>query len=383
MKRKNVMRTALSVLLVLAMVLGIVGCGAKQATVNDAPNAPQLSVQQPDSSEQPSQGEALTREEKEQIADLLSDGTIDPGKLSDKELDQVVQNLTAELEKPAPEVEFNSGAYDENGAMKEPFDQVYPELVEKGEVEYDDESLLVKLASDRVTDGLKSAGVAALDCIVPMENYSWYEAKLVSGTDAQKALAQLRELKEVKLAEYNYQIKTAAIDQYQEFEEHLDLGKNQNHNKQWHMHHCGIPDGFEEVKIGGGSSSVVVAVIDTGVDYDHEDLSQNIWVNADEIPDNGIDDDKNGYVDDYYGVNIVAGKGNGDDDNGHGTHVAGIIAAQDNNLGTVGIAYNVKIMPIKAAMASGYLHQSDIAKAILYAYENGAEIINMSFGGTA
>ena len=383
MKRKNVMRTALSVLLVLAMVLGIVGCGAKQATVNDAPNAPQLSVQQPDSSEQPSQGEALTREEKEQIADLLSDGTIDPGKLSDKELDQVVQNLTAELEKPAPEVEFNSGAYDENGAMKEPFDQVYPELVEKGEVEYDDESLLLKLSGDRVTDSLKSAGVAALECIVPMENYAWYEAKLVSGTDAQKALAQLRELKEVKLAEYNYQIKTAEIDHYKDFGDRYEFGKNEHHDKQWHMHHCGIPDGFEEVKIGGGSSSVVVAVIDTGVDYDHEDLSQNIWVNADEIPDNGIDDDQNGYVDDYYGVNIVAGKGNGDDDNGHGTHVAGIIAAQDNNLGTVGIAYNVKIMPIKAAMASGYLHQSDIAKAILYAYENGAEIINMSFGGTA
>ena len=128
---------------------------------------------------------------------------------------------------------------------------------------------------------------------------------------------------------------------------------------------------------------MVVAVIDTGVDYEHEDLKDNIWVNTKEIPDNGYDDDGNGYVDDYYGVDIVAGVGNGGDTHGHGTHVAGIIAARNNNVGVLGIAYNVKIMPVKAAMHSGTLNQSDIAKAVLYAYNNGAEVINMSFGGSA
>ena len=105
------------------------------------------------------------------------------------------------------------------------------------------------------------------------------------------------------------------------------------------------------MRFDGGDPSVVVAIIDTGVDIDHEDLADNIWKNTGEIPGNGIDDDGNGYIDDYYGVNVITGKGDGDDDNGHGTHVAGIIAAKNNFVGVLGIAYNVKIMPVKAAMA--------------------------------
>lgn len=128
---------------------------------------------------------------------------------------------------------------------------------------------------------------------------------------------------------------------------------------------------------------MVVAVIDTGVDYTHEDLKDNIWVNTKEIPGNGIDDDGNGCIDDVYGVDLETGRDSGMDDNGHGTHVAGIIAAANNHIGVVGLAYNVKLMPIKAGMASGFFNQSQIAKGILYAYNNGADVINMSFGGSA
>lgn len=131
----------------------------------------------------------------------------------------------------------------------------------------------------------------------------------------------------------------------------------------------------------GGDENVVVAVIDTGVDINHQDLKNNIWVNTDEIPNNNIDDDNNGYVDDVVGINCVDGTTNPMDDNGHGTHVAGIIAAENNNIGVTGIAYNCKIMPIKAGNSSGHFTQSSIVEAINYASKNGADVINMSFGG--
>ena len=134
----------------------------------------------------------------------------------------------------------------------------------------------------------------------------------------------------------------------------------------------------------GGNRDIVVAVIDTGVDYTHPDLAANMWTNSLEIPGNGVDDDHNGFVDDVHGVNVVSTQhsGNPMDNHGHGTHVAGIIAAQANNgTGGVGVAYNVQIMAIKAAQYSGVLSSSDIAEAIDYAVAQGADVINMSFGG--
>ena len=129
---------------------------------------------------------------------------------------------------------------------------------------------------------------------------------------------------------------------------------------------------------------VVVAVIDTGVDYNHVDLKKNIWVNSGEIAGNGIDDDGNGYIDDIHGINLIDSAKQGDpmDDHGHGTHVAGIIGMTAGNGGGVGIAYGSKIMAIKAGQASGVFASTDIAKAVQYAAANGADVINMSFGGT-
>lgn len=131
----------------------------------------------------------------------------------------------------------------------------------------------------------------------------------------------------------------------------------------------------------GGSSDVIVAVIDTGVDYNHIDIRNNIWINTGEIPGNGIDDDGNGYIDDYYGWNFVGDNNDPMDDNGHGTHVAGIIAAENNDYGMTGVAFNCKVMCLKAGQHSGAFNNSDIAEAIQYAAANGASVINMSFGG--
>lgn len=139
-------------------------------------------------------------------------------------------------------------------------------------------------------------------------------------------------------------------------------------------------DGLKSSKVPG--KGVVVAVIDTGVDYNHKDLADNIWVNANEIPDNGVDDDGNGYIDDIHGIDLIENDCDPMDDHGHGTHVAGIIAMTPGNGKGVGLAYGADIMCVKAGQADGTFASSDIAKAVKYAVDNGADVINMSFGGT-
>ena len=388
MNTNGIFKRFLAIFLVLSMLFGTAAC-AKTGTSLKSEKTDILSDVK----------EEYTREEMELIVDLLGDGQ-NTDDLTDDELKAVVDKIVSSNQSSTSSTVTNLSAttkkeqglstegkeefYGTEGEIKIPFDQIYPEAIEEELVEYSDETILVKLTSSKLTKGLKAAGVAALDEIIPLEENSWYEAKLKKGTDAKAAVEAVRELSEVVLAEFNYEVSIAAIDDYKHFDDKTDEEfKKNGHNKdQWHFHHVGIPDGYEEMEDEGGSSSVIVAVIDTGVDYDHEDLKDNIWVNTAEIPDNGRDDDGNGYVDDYYGVNIVAEKGNGDDDNGHGTHVAGIVAASNNNVGVVGVAYDSKIMPIKAAMHNGTLNQSDIARAVIYAYEMGAEVINMSFGGT-
>lgn len=133
-------------------------------------------------------------------------------------------------------------------------------------------------------------------------------------------------------------------------------------------------------------SGAVVAVIDTGVDYTHEDLAASMWVNSAELNGTpGVDDDGNGYIDDIYGIDTTASIKKATDpmdDNGHGTHVAGIIAMSNNDLGGVGIAYGAKLMAIKAGQSTGTFSSADIVEAIQYAVAMGADVINMSFGGT-
>ena len=105
---------------------------------------------------------------------------------------------------------------------------------------------------------------------------------------------------------------------------------------------------------GGGSSSVVIANIDTGVDYTHPDLAANIWVNPGEIPGNGIDDDTNGYIDDIHGIDAINNDSNPMDDNGHGSHTAGTSAAVGNNgVGVVGVSWNAKTLICKFLSAGG------------------------------
>lgn len=133
----------------------------------------------------------------------------------------------------------------------------------------------------------------------------------------------------------------------------------------------------------GKGADVVVAVIDTGAAYDHPDLSAAIWINSDEIADNGIDDDNNGWVDDIRGWDFVNGDNAPMDATGHGTHVAGIIAAQKNNaIGIAGISNHIRIMPLKFMDVFNRGTIADAIDAIAYATSNGARIINCSWGTT-
>lgn len=129
-------------------------------------------------------------------------------------------------------------------------------------------------------------------------------------------------------------------------------------------------------------ASVVVAVIDSGVDYTHPDLKDQMWTNKSEIPANKIDDDQNGLVDDYYGGDWVQYDSDPMDYSSHGTHVAGIIAAKaDNGIGIAGVAPSAKIMALRSLDASGSGNLSSAVSAINYAVDNGAKIINNSWGG--
>lgn len=154
----------------------------------------------------------------------------------------------------------------------------------------------------------------------------------------------------------------------------------QNYRDQWDMEMMKCPDAWD---IETGDSSVVIAVIDTGIDYNHPDIAANMWTNSGEIPGNGIDDDSNGRIDDVYGYDFAYKDSNPMDGDGHGTHVAGTIGAVGNNgIGIAGVNWTCKLMAVKGFDDSGSGYDSDLADAIMYATTEGAKIINMSWGGT-
>ena len=190
----------------------------------------------------------------------------------------------------------------------------------------------------------------------------------------------------IEAVEFNYLRQTLASE---------IVPNDPRYEEQWNLPLIEMPRAWAIEK---GSSEVTIAIVDGGIDYTHQDLAAKIWRNTGEIPDNDIDDDQNGYIDDIRGWDFtdapnVAVEGDsevGDNDpidaSGHGTHVAGIAAADvDNGLGVAGVAWNCTLMPLRAGASNGagtHLQDDDSSAAIVYAVDNGARIINMSWGSS-
>ncbi len=226
---------------------------------------------------------------------------------------------------------------------------------------------------------------------------SLYRVKLKKNTDISSAVTAYKQNEHVLYAEPNYLAFTSQT-----------IPTDPSFLEQWALHNTGQTNGTEDADIDGpeawdittGSPDIVIAVVDTGVDWNHQDLAANIWTNEGEIAGDSIDNDGNGYIDDVRGWDFVTvdpgsvyeGEDPGPPDNdpmdvqGHGTHCSGIIGAVGNNsLGITGVTWNSRLMAVRAGYKDtsgrGSLQHADIAAAIIYATDSGADIINMSFGG--
>jgi subtilisin family serine protease len=159
----------------------------------------------------------------------------------------------------------------------------------------------------------------------------------------------------------------------------------QGYPDQWAVQRVGYTGAADSAwaAVPADAPPVVIGVIDTGLDWHHQDFDwNNLWKNEDEIPDNGRDDDRNGYVDDVFGWDFTADSNRPWDYDGHGTFVTGIIAAtRDNGAGIAGINPGAKIMVLKALNTFGRTRASYVARAIAYGVDNGARILNLSLAG--
>jgi subtilisin family serine protease len=241
------------------------------------------------------------------------------------------------------------------------------------------------IQSDRYLVKFRNKGIIPTDPQIQMrtiESFSQFDdrlekvsdnlflVKFASLTSAQSAVEKLSSSNDIEYVEPDYRVHT------------FFQPNDPSFSQQW-AHQ--VIQSVQAWDLSQGSSEVVVAVIDTGTDHNHNDLRDNIWRNPDEIAGNGIDDDGNGYVDDTIGWNFVNNSNSpmADDNPGnHGTHVAGIIGAVGNNgIGVIGASPRVKIMPLKFLSASGSGNISAAVKAIDYAISKRVKIMSNSWGG--
>lgn len=205
-----------------------------------------------------------------------------------------------------------------------------------------------------------------------------YRVNLPASVSVDSAVATIRAQAGVSIAQPDYRVSIAVTPNDPSF------------GSLWGLDNTGQSGGTANADIGApeawntstGTGHTIVAVIDTGVDYNHPDLKANMWKNSREIPGNGIDDDGNGYRDDVYGYDFANNDSNPMDDNGHGTHVSGTIGAVgDNGTGVAGIDWHTKIMALKFLDSSGSGYLSNAVRALNYAVANGAQVVNNSYGG--
>lgn len=223
-----------------------------------------------------------------------------------------------------------------------------------------------RLNASPLTTGVESLGLDV------------YQVNLQPGVSLARAISTLSVTRGVQLVEADYTITTDATPNDTSFGSMWGLN-NTGQNGGKADADIDAPEAWEKAK---GTGDTIVAVIDTGVDYNHTDLAANMWKNSGEVAGDGKDNDGNGIIDDVYGADFANNDGNPMDDNGHGTHVAGTIGAVgNNNLGVTGVAWKTKIMALKFLGSNGSGSTSNAVKAINYAVGKGAKILNNSWGG--
>jgi|GEM_PF-3441034 len=256
-----------------------------------------------------------------------------------------------------------------------------------GVAAFQSDSILIQLHAgteiESVTSAIEAAEVRSLN----MPGQDWFEIVLASGSSLTEVVDQLAVRDDVALIMPNYELSLTSLESGLS----APLPNDTRFDELYGLHNTGQRTGWlndadidapEAWEYTTGSSQIIVAVIDTGVDYTHPDLVENIWVNTGEVPGNGLDDDANGYVDDVHGYDFVNNDGDPFDDHHHGTHVAGTIAARSGNgIGVAGVAPNVTIMPLKFLGANGSGNTADAVRALNYAVAQGAAISNNSWGG--
>ncbi|MDO8657265.1 MAG: S8 family serine peptidase [Candidatus Levybacteria bacterium] len=216
---------------------------------------------------------------------------------------------------------------------------------------------------------------------VEADIFSWYRLVLEddNAKDPSKVkgiIASLLKDPDIETAEPNFIVKTTAVPNDPYYSSTGSWG--QSYPDLWGLKKINMEGAWDQ---STGSSTIIVAGIDTGVDRNHEDIKDNMWVNTAETPNNGVDDDGNGYMDDYYGWDFANNDNDPMDDHGHGTHTAGTIAAVgNNNLGVVGINWVSKIMTVKFLDAGGSGTLDNGAKALLYAVDMGTKVSSNSWG---
>ena len=205
--------------------------------------------------------------------------------------------------------------------------------------------------------------------------------RLPEGMTVEEGIKALSESDDVLYVEPNYEVNALSV-----------IPNDPRFGELWNMHNTGQSGGTADADIDapeawdvatGGGSEVIVAVIDTGVDYLHPDLAANMWINEAEFNGTpGVDDDGNGYVDDIYGYDFAYYNGDPIDDNGHGSHVSGTIGAVGNNgIGVAGVCWNIKIMALKFLFSGGSGYTSDAVSCVQYATLMGARVMSNSWGG--
>lgn len=203
----------------------------------------------------------------------------------------------------------------------------------------------------------------------------WYRLTLPPQTDLIMTLDALRLDPNVEAAEPNYLLKAAGVTT------DTVTPNDPYFFQQWGLTQIGAESAWA---VEQGNTGFTIAILDTGVDLNHPDLVDRLWVNPGEIPGNGVDDDNNGFIDDINGWNFVEDSDQPQDDSGHGTHVAGVAAASvDNATGIAGVDWHARIMPLRILNAGGAGTYADTADALHYAADKGAQVINMSFGAYA